>query len=624
VTVTDDKAHFVRGMFDSIASRYDLMNRLMTGWQDERWRRLAADAVYPETVSVALDVGAGTGDLSLALARKAPQARVLAADFSAGMLRHAQPKLATDAAGTHVQPLQGDAMQLPVGDASVDAVVTGFVMRNVADLPTVLAEFARVLRPGGRLAILELTPVRRSPVPGFGRAFDLYFSGVVPLLGGLVSGRGFAYRYLPSSVKIFPDAPTLADMLRTAGLGSVEYKLLALGTLALHTATKPTSPTVGGTNEDATDTMGRGDVARGLVPRQTLSQREIHSPIEWNETLAQVQNSHILQSWEWAELKRETGWTPRRFVFERDGNPVAAASVSRRPVPGTPFGIAYCQKGPAMDFSDTALFREVLDRLAEHARAERCIFLKVDPDVEATQPGGVATLREAGYVPAAEQVQTRSTVINELQGDDKELLGQMSSSWRRYVNKAQKDGVVIRTGTAADLPRFYELTKETGERDRFIIRPFEYYRSAFERLTQAGLAELFLAEVDGSVEVALLACALGKRAWYLWGASSQKGQEARAAYLIQWHTMQWARERGCESYDMWGAPDDPNDKDDPLSGVYYFKRGFGGRHVRMAGVYDYVVNPALYALWERALPQYMGLLRRMRGERPSQRGAAHA
>lgn len=597
MTGPEGKAHFVRGMFDSIAGRYDLMNRLMTGWQDERWRALAADAVYPETVKVALDIGAGTGDLSLAVARRAPGALVIAADFSECMLRLAQRKRQESQFGRLVAPVMGDALSVPVASDSVDAVVSGFVMRNVADLDAALAEIARVLRPGGRVAILELTPLQRALIPGFRRAFDLYFGALVPLLGGVVSGRGFAYRYLPDSVKRFPSADMLAEQMRAAGLVDVTYQLLAMGTLALHTGSRAAPRP-----------------ARTVVhSRADLIERTVTDSSAWNDVLARVPNAHILQSYEWAELKRETGWDATRIVFEREGLPVAAASVSRRAIPGTPFGVAYCQKGPALDYSDSELFGAVLRRLSSLARAQRSIVLKVDPDVEATSSDAASVLRAEGFTPAREQIQTRSTVINDLRGEDSDLLGRMSSSWRRYVKKAQRDGVTIRTGTEADLPRFYELTVETGKRDRFFTRPYSYYESAFRRLTEAGLAELFLADVNGTAEAALFACSLGTRAWYLWGASSSAGQEARAPYFLQWHTMQWARTRGCESYDLWGAPDDPRDKDDPLSGVYYFKRGFGGRHVKMVGVFDYVTNPALHALWERALPRYISLLRKLKG-----------
>ena len=594
-----DKARFVRGMFDAIAARYDLMNRLMTGGQDGRWRRLTADAIHHETVGVVLDVGSGTGDLSLAVARRAPYARVIALDFSANMLARARQKAAVLKEGRHVLPVLADAMHLPFRSGVIDAVVSGFALRNVDDVPTVFAECARVLAPGGRLATLELTPIRRSPIPGFARAFRVYFDRVVPLLGGAVSGQAFAYRYLPSSVKVFADADRLTQLLRDAGLTDTSHRLLALATVALHTAAKP-APAA-----DATRTATRHEIE--------LVEREVSDPREWNETLASLPNAHLLQTWEWAELKRMTGWTPHRIAYERDGHAVAAASVSVRRFGRTPIAVAYCQKGPALDYDDLGLFGEVLRRLAERARRERCVFIKIDPDVGSQNRPAAEALRRAGFVPAAEQVQTRSTVLVDLRGDDKELQRRMSATWRRYVNKAEREGVAVRAGAVQDIPRFFELMQETERRQDYVIRPLHYYRAAFEKLHAAGIAELFLGDVDGTAEAAVFACRLGRRAWYLYGGASPMGLKSRAAYLLQWHTMRWARDAGCDTYDMWGAPDDPEDKDDPLAGVYYLKRGFGGRHVRMVGVFDYVVSPALYALWERALPRYLGLLRRLGG-----------
>ncbi|HEX2036696.1 MAG TPA: ubiquinone/menaquinone biosynthesis methyltransferase [Chloroflexota bacterium] len=231
-----DKARFVRGMFDAIASRYDVMNRLMTAGRDEAWRAATAGAVRPPDVRVALDLGAGTGDLSLALARVAPQATVVALDFSANMLQLGVAKARRKGLSGRVPPVLGDAMALPVARHAVDAIVTGFTLRNVADVPCVFRECYHALRPGGRLAVLELTPVR---TPVFRDLFRLYFHGLVPLLGAIVSGRGEAYRYLPASVLRFPDASTLQQMLFQAGFARVTYRTLALGTVALHLATVP-------------------------------------------------------------------------------------------------------------------------------------------------------------------------------------------------------------------------------------------------------------------------------------------------------------------------------------------------------------------------------------------------
>jgi demethylmenaquinone methyltransferase/2-methoxy-6-polyprenyl-1,4-benzoquinol methylase len=148
-----DKARFVRDMFDAIAARYDLMNRLMTGGRDNAWRRAAADAVYPVAVQVALDIGAGTGDLSFELARAARHARVLSLDFSEPMLRLEDVKRRRLGLERQVQPVLADAMRVPALPGSLDAIVTGFTMRNVPDVATVFAECHMALRPGRRCAL---------------------------------------------------------------------------------------------------------------------------------------------------------------------------------------------------------------------------------------------------------------------------------------------------------------------------------------------------------------------------------------------------------------------------------------------------------------------------------------
>ncbi len=211
-------------MFDRIAPVYDAMNRLMTAGLDVRWRRLAAQsAVRPG--DRALDAACGTGDLALA-DLKAGASRVTGLDFSERMLERARRK------SSAIEWVQGDMLALPFADATFDAATVGFGVRNVADLELALRELRRVLRPGGRVAILEITQPRGALRP----FFSLWFDRVVPVLGKVLPG-GSAYTYLPASVKRFPHAEKLADRMRDAGFADVQFTLLAGSIVALHTGT---------------------------------------------------------------------------------------------------------------------------------------------------------------------------------------------------------------------------------------------------------------------------------------------------------------------------------------------------------------------------------------------------
>jgi demethylmenaquinone methyltransferase/2-methoxy-6-polyprenyl-1,4-benzoquinol methylase len=224
----------VRTMFDRIAGVYDLMNTAMTAGMHHRWRQRAADRAELGPGDAALDVCCGTGDLAIELAaRVGPEGTVVGCDFSEPMLELARRK-AGDRELSQVRFEWADALELPYPNGAFDAVTVGFGARNLADLDGGLRELARVLRPGGRLVILEITQPRRPPLSTF---YSLWFDRIVPVLGTIAGDRG-AYSYLPESVKRFPSPLGLAELMESAGLERIRYLLLAGGIIAIHSAAR--------------------------------------------------------------------------------------------------------------------------------------------------------------------------------------------------------------------------------------------------------------------------------------------------------------------------------------------------------------------------------------------------
>jgi demethylmenaquinone methyltransferase / 2-methoxy-6-polyprenyl-1,4-benzoquinol methylase len=218
----------VRAMFDRIAGVYDLMNSVMTAGMHQRWRERTAELARVEPGYRALDVATGTGDLALALKRRVGDTgEVVGSDFSERMLELARDK------SSHVRFEWANALDLPYEDDSFDAATVGFGARNFSDLERGLAEMARVVRPGGRVVVLEITTPQRPPLSWF---FELWFDRVVPLLGRF-AGDADAYTYLPSSVRRFPGPRELGAALSRAGLEDVRWLLTAGGIIAIHSGT---------------------------------------------------------------------------------------------------------------------------------------------------------------------------------------------------------------------------------------------------------------------------------------------------------------------------------------------------------------------------------------------------
>ena len=219
-----ERARYVQNMFTRIARRYDLMNRLMTGGQDVRWRKRVIQLARLDSGASLLDLGTGTGDLAREALSQFPHAKVIAADFTLEMMR----------VGQKTSPLNfsaADALKLPFNDSSFEAVVSGFLMRNVIDLNHALKEQCRVLRTGGRIVILDTTRPKKNIFSPF---IWIHMHFIIPTLGRFLTGSGDAYRYLPETTEAFVMAEDLASRMASVGFKNVSYQRFMFGTIAIH------------------------------------------------------------------------------------------------------------------------------------------------------------------------------------------------------------------------------------------------------------------------------------------------------------------------------------------------------------------------------------------------------
>ncbi len=223
----DEKPIFVNQMFARIAPNYDLMNRLMTFGMDQGWRRDLLELCDLPPKGTLLDIGTGTGDIAYEAMQRYPGVTAYGADFTYEMMAAGVGKVP----GTPLEFTQADTYFLPYPDNTFDAVVSGFMVRNVVDRVAAFKEMGRVTKPGGRVVCLEITPPSNTVL---GPLFQFYFFRIVPIIGELVSGDGEAYSYLPHSTVDFPAPQALAHMMEMGGLRNVQYSERMLGTVAIH------------------------------------------------------------------------------------------------------------------------------------------------------------------------------------------------------------------------------------------------------------------------------------------------------------------------------------------------------------------------------------------------------
>jgi peptidoglycan pentaglycine glycine transferase (the first glycine) len=359
-------------------------------------------------------------------------------------------------------------------------------------------------------------------------------------------------------------------------------------------------------------------------------------PEVWNNLVAALPGAHVLQTWQWGEVKSRVGWQPFQVTWQDEpGHTVAAALLLQRTIPIRGFAarlcVLYIPKGPLLDWNNAVLRRCVLGDLALLARQRGAIFIKIDPDVflgfgipgqpdaleNPTGQAVVAELQATGWRLSAEQIQFRNTVLIDLSPNPQELLVKMKQKTRYNIRLAERKGVVMRVGSQSDLAALYRMYAETSVRDGFVIRDQAYYQAVWSAFIQAGIAEPLIAEIDGEMAAAVIIFRFARKAWYLYGMSRDAHREKMPNYLLQWQAMQRARQAGCTLYDLWGAPDEFIETDS-LWGVYRFKEGLGGQVVRGLGAWDLPTRPFYYRLYTQFLPRLLDIMRR-RGKEQTKR-----
>ena len=231
----DDKAGLVHGVFSRVASRYDVMNDVMSVGIHRVWKNAMMDWLAPRDGQQLLDVAGGTGDIAFRFLKRAPRARVTVCDMTESMLVEGRKRAEAETLADRLEWVTGDAMALPFKDNSFDRYTISFGIRNVTRIPDALSEAYRVLRPGGRLMVLEFSQL---PVPAMQWAYDRYSFNVIPVMGQLIANDRDSYQYLVESIRKFPDQDTFAAMIRDAGFDRVQYRNLSLGIAALHSGWK--------------------------------------------------------------------------------------------------------------------------------------------------------------------------------------------------------------------------------------------------------------------------------------------------------------------------------------------------------------------------------------------------
>ncbi len=338
-----------------------------------------------------------------------------------------------------------------------------------------------------------------------------------------------------------------------------------------------------------------------------------------------AEKGHVLQSYEWGEIKGKGAWEPIRLMVFDDETPVAAISLLQRSVPMGKT-IFYAPRGPVVNIGAKETVAFLMSEVKRVAKERKAIYLKIDPDVSIENEAWQAFFKEYGFQKPKsgsgfEGVQPRFVFRLDITPDEETLMKNMHQKTRYNLRLAGKRGVTVDTNPdRSKLAEFYDLMKVTAERDKFLIRPYSYFEDMYDYLVPKGLGNLFLAYYEGEMIAGTLLFKFGDRAWYIYGASSNAHRNVMPNYLIQWEMIRWSKEHGCTMYDFRGVPGHVP-PEHPLYGLYKFKKGFHGDYVEFIGEYDLVYNKTFYKLYETFEPMYYSGVRKLIRAKKKLKGA---
>jgi lipid II:glycine glycyltransferase (peptidoglycan interpeptide bridge formation enzyme) len=328
---------------------------------------------------------------------------------------------------------------------------------------------------------------------------------------------------------------------------------------------------------------------------------------EWNDFISLESSFGLMQSWEWGEFKKDFNWTPFRIAVEHQGKFVCAALLLVKRFPLIPVSLAYIPRGPIGNWIADEPRLLLFSEIHRVSKLNQVVFLKIEPSLQNNITID-ELLKRDGFLSNSETNQPRASIILDLTPSSDELLAGMRKKTRKYIREAAENGIKVRLGGPEDFPVFYNLMAATARREGFPLRTSDYYEKEWLAFYSNNQAALLLAYYNDEPLVARIVYRFGKHAAAFHSGSSHSHSELHPNNLLVWEAILWAKKLGCETYDLWGIPDEVGqmvfegkeppveERTDGLWGVYRFKSGFSKNIVYFLGAYDFVYNRLIYRL----------------------------